>query len=139
MDSILLGDMVGETLRDYTLIKKEYNKHRNFILSQPWIVSVPDTISIEEAIAFKEEFFLDTYSKVYNQLKKKNVDLIDKGPQLVYYYKIVPDLYKTQIKEGGMLGAKDKKGRLITGSNLILDKQAINLSKFLSFYYTTHN
>ena len=43
------------------------------------------------------------------------------------------------MKDGGFLGGRDEKGRLITSADVILEKQAVNVEKFLSFYYSTHN
>lgn len=136
---MITQDLVQETLQNYVTIKKEFKKFSDYVTQNPWIVTLPQNSSLEDVIAFREEFFVDSYNKVYKQLKKQNPELIDKGPQLIYYYQLIPDFYQNQLKKGYHLGDKDENGFLVTGTNIILNKQAVDVTKFLNFYYTSHN
>ena len=84
---LLGGDIVLETLQNYVELKKHLAKAKDFILQNPWSITVPEGISIEEVATIRTDFFVDSYSKIYIQLKKKDPNLTSKSPQLIYYYK----------------------------------------------------
>lgn len=145
-----IEELVEETKKNRLLIEQEFKILEKFQRENPWFVlnvlkqleeegekNVP---SFEEVITIKEYYILDDLSKVFHQLKSKNPLLLNNETgNKIYFYSVVPNLYSKQLKGGLSLGDKDKEGRLVTGSNLVVEIAAINVKEFLEMYYTKNN
>jgi hypothetical protein len=99
-----------------------------------------DIPSFDNVISLKEEYLLDDLSKVFHQIQKHNPLLVSTATlEKVYFYDVKEGLYNSQLKKGLSLGDKDNHGRLVTGSDLIIDTASIDLKEFLDMYYVKNN
>lgn len=147
---MLLEELIKSTQKESIKIQDEYRVYEDFQLRNPWYVNemisnlkmsnhTQDIPTFERIISFKDTYFIDDYTKVYRQLKERNPYFVPANKDFVMYYSIEKDLYKKQLEAGLSLGDKDIKGRLVTGSNLILNTVSVNIDEFLSFYYSINN
>lgn len=147
---MVLQELVLQNKKDRKRIEEEFKILEAFQKNNPWHVlevlkqleeggeqRVP---SFEEVISINEEYILDTLSKVFSQIKRHNPLLLTKDTVgKIYFYSITQNLYSSQLKSGLGLGDKDKKGRLVTGSNLTIEIASVNVKEFLEMYYTINN
>ena len=145
-----LLELIEKTKQDIDSIRAEYRILEDYQKANPWHIlesiedmkskGFPNVPSFNDAIKFKEDMLMDSLSKIYNQIKKNNPDLLDRGaPEVVYFYTIRPGFFKKQLKKGFQLGAKDDMGFLITGINVIVETATVNIHEFLESYYMLHN
>ena len=152
MSVIMLDDFVKETNNKASLIKNEFDIYRDYQVNNPWIVNQMitdikttspqpdvDNFTFESIVSFKEEYFINDYSKVYLQVSKRNPLLIKTNRDIVLFYAVDENLFNKQIKAGFSLGDRDDNGRIVTGSNLVLNSIQIDLDEFLYVYYTENN
>lgn len=147
---MLLTELIDEAKKNHKKIREEHAILENFQRQNPWLVlsvlkqmeeegekNIP---SFDQVIAIKEEYVLDDLSKVFHQIKKHNPLLINRGQvEKIYFYTLKEGLYKSQAKKGFALGEKDRQGRLVTGSDLMIEVASIELKDFLDMYYIRNN
>lgn len=148
--AMTIDELIAKTKKESLQIKKHFEILYNFQCTNPWIInSVLDELkeqgktkipTFEEVVGWKEEYFINDYSKIYHQIKEHNPDLISTGdPQLIYFYILKKDMYKKQRVKGLSIGDRDQEGRLVTGSDLIIDITGVDLKTFLNFYFIASN
>lgn len=144
-----LLELVEKTKKDEHIIRKTFKDLYNFQATHPWIITdvlnvlheqghknVP---SFEQVIAWKEDYLINDYSKIYKQIKLVNPLLIQNEHESFYFYAIMKGLFKKQQAKGFTVGDRDNSGRLVTGCDLVLEVSTINLSEFLKNYYCINN
>jgi len=147
---MILLELIRESQTLKGRIKQEHAVLVDFQRKNPWtITNILDKMkedgmkkvpTFEQILILKEEFLLDDLSKIYYQIKKINPLLIVREfPEKVWFYSVQDDLFKTQLAEGYHLGDKDKDGKLVSGSNLIIETATIDIKEFLELYFTTLN
>jgi hypothetical protein len=96
--------------------------------------------SFDYLISLKEDYLIDSYSKIYRQIIKRNPFFNDKNPgEIIYFYFIQKELYQSQLAEGFEKGDIDNMNRLVTGSDLVINTMPLNVSQFLTTYYSLYN
>jgi len=151
MEILVLDDLIRETTHKSKVIKAHYEVYRNFQLENPWIVddmirnikisqpSQAHDLNFDKIVSFKSEYFIDNYSKIYKQLVNRNPLLVNSKKNIVLFYAIEEGLYERQLKAGYRLGDKDELGRIVTGSELVLNSINIDIDDFLNIYYSASN
>lgn len=145
-----IDELISKTKKEANQIKQQFDILYDFQCSHPWVInsaleqlrerSSKPLPTFEEVARWKDEYYVDNYNKIYHQLKEANPDLITTSePQLIYFYLLKKDLYKKQKAKGFEIGDRDKEGRLVTGSDLIIDLTGVDLRDFLDFYFSTSN
>lgn len=145
-----LQQIINSTKEYKTQIKSQHKVFAEFQRNNPWFLleeiemlkkeGISDIPTFEDSISFKKEFLLTGLEKVYHQIKKRNPLLIDRGePEMIYFYSVVPGLYKQQQTLGFSKGDRDDNGILVTGSDLIIEIASVNIHEFLTTYYTLNN
>ena len=147
---MLLVELISASKKGRKKVKQQHTILQAYQKQNPWVVlsvlqqmaeeGIDNIPTFDEVISLKEEYILDDLGKVFHQIKKHNPLLIT-GPELekVYFYTVKDGLYTSQLKKGFALGEKDNQGRLVTGSDLMIDIASINLKEFLDMYYIKHN
>ena len=146
-----LDDLVKETQQQLSIIKKEYKKYFKFNNENPWYVNEmiesmkasenykEEVPTFDTIISFKKDYLIDDYTKIYKQIHSRNPHFLDSMKNVVLYYHIIDGLYEDQLKQNFKLGERDNQGRLVTGSNLVLNSINIGVSEFLNFYWQVSN
>lgn len=147
---MMLLELVDETKKNRHKIIREFQILESFQRKNPWHVlsvlkqmgeeGISNVPSFDDVVSMKEEYILDNLGKVFTQIKKHNPLLLTKDEtEKVYFYVIKNNLYANQLKKGFALGDKDNKGRLVTGSDLVIEIASINIKEFLESYYIQNN
>ena len=147
---MMLLELIAETKKHRVKLIEEHQTLESYQRQNPWHVlsvlkqmqdeGVSNVPSFDEVISLKEEYILDDLSKVFSQIKKHNPLLLTKNEtEKIYYYTLKHNLYASQLKKGFALGDKDNKGRLVTGSDLVIEIASINIKEFLEMYYMQNN
>jgi hypothetical protein len=89
----------------------------------------------------KEEYIIDSYSKVYQQLTTKNkMSDLRINPQFdLYYMSYEESLFDKWEKEGVLIGEYDSDGILNTGCCVLLKRVTLNASSFINVYFAALN
>ena len=141
-----LVDLIHFSKANKSRIKKEFKKLEKFHRENPWLLKEKMVEQLgevteeqfEKAIQIDDSLLLDDLSKVYSQVSKNNPSLIDQ-PCSIFYYSIHEGLYKSQTAEGYQKGEFDKRGFIVSGSDIILETSPVDLKSFLSLYFSTCN
>jgi hypothetical protein len=147
---MFLTELIDDAKKNAKRIRQEHVVLEQYQRSNPWnVLSVLKQMeeegeknipTFDQVVALKEEYVLDDLSKVYHQIKKHNPLLINRGQvEKIYFYTVQNGLYKQQQKKGFSLGDKDNMGRLVTGSDLMIEVVSIELKDFLDVYYIRNN
>lgn len=153
MEPVLLDDLIKETTHQAVKIKAQYEVYKDFNQRNPWIINemiqnikmsqsydpTAQDLSFDKILSFKSEYFIDSYSKIYKQLIKRNPKLVPSDKDIILFYAIEEGLYKQQQEAGYQLGDKDDLGRIVTGSDLVLNSIKIDMNEFLGLYYSANN
>lgn len=144
-----VNNLIKETIRLREEILKEYFIYSNYQKCNPWYTlnmieklktknHLKNIPSFKNLIEFKEDFLVDSWTKIYKQIVKKD-PLFNDDFQTIYYYSIIKELYQSQLKEGLEKGDLDSQNRLVTGSNIVLNSIVLDTKSFLNFYYAICN
>lgn len=147
------------------VIRKEYKKMKDFYLNHPQIFfnSLNDTkksLELKDELTeydkltlesineitdnhkdincyflFQEDYLLNSYQKIYSQMSKLNREFVKKTSviELIFY-----SLTEEQ-NENILIGEKDEKRILNTGSRLKFEILKINTKNFIYFYQSLLN
>jgi len=144
-----INELILNTQKQARAIKKEHNIVTGFQRQNPWIIESvlneiklqqelnnirPSAPTFDSVLTFKEEYLVDSMSKIYKQIAKKSDESCP-----VYFYKIIPDFYEVQQQKGFQLGEVDDLGYIVTGSNLVIETNVIQRDEFLTHYFTHSN
>lgn len=143
-----LADLISKSIKDEKKIRHEFAVNAAFQRENPWCLEDileemkedgQEVPQLEEILSFKESLYLNSMTKIFQQIKVENPQLLDTGSVTIYYYTVKPNFYKNQQKQGMKLGEIDIEGNLVTGSNLVIEQATINFNDFINTYYSTLN
>lgn len=146
-----LTELITKSRKDEKKIKEHHEILVAFQKAHPWIIeearaelAIKNGINVptvEEILKFKQDLLINDMDKVYSQVKRYNPLLVinPTNEQTLFYYTLKKDLFKKQVKSGLELGEKDTQGRLVTGSDLVIEAVVIDLKEFLNTYYAACN
>ena len=145
---ITIDDIITQTKNSLSLIKVEFEVYQQYQLNNPeYVYEVIENLkqqkinplpTFDEMITFKTGYLIDSESKIYAQIKHRNFYFINRG-EVLLYYKVQKGLFEKQQKQELELGDLDEKGRIVSGSDLVIDSIQINFQDFLGTYYSLHN
>ena len=131
--------IISNTISNKEKIKSELEKLKQ-IYKTNYFELTQNILNIDKILfEFNSDYLIDSDTKIYKQIIKENIYLVEEQIVTIYFYSYQKDFYNNQSKKGFELGSYDDQQFFVCGVDICIEAIQIKTADFKKNYFCVNN